>query len=66
MEYGVEEIQSLQSNSTEGGWSFRRIDENAVEEKLHSEIYWKFHFFSGSFVMLTDRWVEAVKQNNFK
>lgn len=29
----------------ERGWSIRRINENAVEEKLQSQIHWKFRFF---------------------
>lgn len=38
-------LYTVPNNLMEKGWKIRRINENAVEEKLQSQIHWKFHFF---------------------
>lgn len=38
-------LYTVPSNLMEKRWRIRRINENAVEEKLQSQILRKFHFF---------------------
>lgn len=38
-------LYTVPSNLMGKGWRIRRINENAVEEKLQSQIHRKFHFF---------------------